>query len=231
VTDLVSVLDADSGLADLVPRDQRTQARQATAAATVHIPAGNWQGTRNPDRARGGYGLLVLEGLLIRRAGVDGRFGAELLGPGDLLRPWQNDVSGSLELEWTWRAVAPLQTAVLDARWSARAAAWPQIGAELAGRALARSLRMVIAMAIAQQPRLEVRLWMLFWELADRYGKVHGDGVHLDLPLTHEALSHLVGARRPSVSGALTRLTAEGRLRRQGRQWILIGEPPALAAA
>ena len=69
---------------------------------------------------------------------------------------------------------------------------------------------------------------MLFWELADRYGHVHADGVHLDLPLTHEVLSHLAGARRPSVSGALTRLADEGRLRRSGRHWVLSGDPPPL---
>ena len=51
-------------------------------------------------------------------------------------------------------------------------------------------------------------------------------GVHLDLPLTHEVLSHLAGARRPSVSGALTRLAEDGRLRREGRTWILSGDPP-----
>ena len=109
--------------------------------------------------------------------------------------------------------------------------AWPQLGAELAGRALGRSLRLVTAMAIAQQPRLDVRLWMLFWDLADRFGKVHADGVHLDLPLTHEVLSHLAGARRPSVSGALTRLAEEGRLHRSGRHWVLSGGPPVLDGA
>jgi hypothetical protein len=42
-------------------------------------------------------------------------------------------------------------------------------------------------------------------------------------------LSHLAGARRPSVSGALTRLASTGRLRRSGRHWVLHGDPPALA--
>jgi CRP/FNR family cyclic AMP-dependent transcriptional regulator len=86
----------------------------------------------------------------------------------------------------------------------------------------------VITMAIAQQPKLDIRLWMLFWELADRYGKVHADGIHLELPLTHEVLSHLAGARRPSVSGALTRLAEAGRLTRSGRNWVLSGERPVL---
>jgi CRP/FNR family transcriptional regulator, cyclic AMP receptor protein len=82
-------------------------------------------------------------------------------------------------------------------------------------------------MAIAQQPRLDDRLWMLFWELADRYGRVHADGVHVDLPLTHEVLSHLVAARRPSVSVALTKLAGQGRLLRNGRGWVLSGDPPS----
>ena len=147
----------------------------------------------------------MLDGLLLRRVGVDGRHAAELLGPGDLLRPWQHDGADvDARLEWTWRVVAPTRLArarpALDGTRGGLAAA--RRGAR-AARALARSLRLVIAMAIAQQPRLDVRLWMLFWELADRYGKVHPDGIHLDLPLTHEVLSHLAGARRPSVSGAL----------------------------
>ena len=172
----------------------------------------------------------MIDGLLLRRAGIEGRHAAELLGPGDLLRPWQHDDGGdsTLEVEWTWRVVATARCAVLDPRWTARAAAYPQLGAELAGRALGRSLRLVTAMAIAQQPRLDERLWMLFWDLADRFGKVHPDGVHLELPLTHEVLSHLAGARRPSVSGALTRLADEGRLRRSGSHWILSGGPPVL---
>ena len=228
MTDLVSVLDADAGLAEVIPEDQRAQARQALAASVIELPIGGWR-PPDGDFAHGGYGFLALDGLLLRRVRVGGRHAAELLGPGDLLRPWQHDGGDStLEVDWAFRIVAPARVAVLDPRWTARAAAWPQLGAERAGRALMRSLRLVIAMAIAQQPRLDERLWMLFWDLADRFGKVHSDGVHLDLPLTHEVLSHLAGARRPSVSGALTRLSDEGRLRRSGSQWILFGAPPVL---
>jgi CRP/FNR family cyclic AMP-dependent transcriptional regulator len=227
VSDPVNVLDVDSALADLIPPEQRAQARQATGAATIGFEVGTWSAPVEADEVRGGYGLLVFEGLMLRRAGIEGRHAAELLGPGDLLRPWQHDGGDStLAVDWAFRVVAPSRVAVLDPRWTAHAAAWPQLGAELAGRALTRSLRLVIAMAIAQQPRLDERLWMLFWDLADRFGKVHADGVHLDLPLTHEVLSHLAGARRPSVSGALTRLADEGRLRRSGRHWVLSGGPP-----
>jgi hypothetical protein len=233
VTELVSLLDVDRELAALVPDAHRGLARQAAAAGLLRLAAGVWNATEHADAARGGYGLLVVDGMLIRRIGVDGRVGAELLAAGDLLRPWQHDgenASGTLSFEATWRVVMPTRLAVLDVAWSERVARWPRLGAELAGRAMARSLRLAVAMAIAQQPRLEVRLWLLFWDLADRYGRVRPDGVHLELPLTHEHLSHLAGARRPSISAALGRLAADGRVLRERRTWILVGEPPALEA-
>jgi hypothetical protein len=229
---VVSVLDEDAGLAEVIPEDQQGQARQAMTAGVMDLPAGQWRDPIPSELVRGGYGFLVVKGLLLRRVRVGGRHAAELVGPGDLLRPWQHDPSTTtLALEWTWRVVDSTRLAILDPRWSARAATWPQVGAELAGRALARSLRLVVGAAIAQQPRLDVRLLMLFWDLADRYGKVHPDGIHLELPLTHEVLSHLAGARRPSVSGALTRLSDDGRLRREGRTWILSGKPPSNGAS
>jgi hypothetical protein len=227
VTERVSVLDADAGLAELVPVDERARAAAATGATVLSVPCGPWRSAIDSATLTGGHGLLTIDGVLLRRVEVSGRHAAELLGPGDLLRPWQHDPTlATLQLEWTWRVVEPTRFAILDADWAARAAAWPQLGAELTGRALSRALRLVITMAIAQQPRLDVRLWMLFWELADRYGKVKPDGVHIELPLTHELLSHLAGARRPSVSASLTRLAASGRLFRSGRDWVLTGEPP-----
>jgi hypothetical protein len=227
VTERVSVLDTDAGLAELVAVDERARAAAATGATVLSVPCGPWRSAIDSAPLTGGHGLLTIEGVLLRRVEVSGRHAAELLGPGDLLRPWQHDPAlATLQLEWTWRVVEPTRFAILDADWATRAAAWPQLGAELTGRALSRALRLVITMAIAQQPRLDVRLWMLFWELADRYGKVKPDGVHIELPLTHELLSHLAGARRPSVSASLTRLAASGRLFRSGRDWVLTGEPP-----
>ena len=221
------MLDGDVELAELVPRELRDAARQASLTTVVDVPAGRWNARREADRARDGYGLLVLEGVLIRRVGSAGRFGAELLGPGDLLRPWEFDGEDPLGFETGWRVLVGTRLAVLDLTWTERMARYPKVGPALAGRALGRSRRVTAMMAIAQQPRLDVRLWMLFWELADRYGRVHSDGVHVDLPLTHEVLSHLVAARRPSVSGALTKLAEQGRLSRNGRGWVLHGKPPA----
>jgi CRP/FNR family cyclic AMP-dependent transcriptional regulator len=229
-TSRAAVLDEDPGLYEVVPEGRVTLARRASTAAVHSLPSGSWSAAEHADLARGGYGLLVLDGVLIRRVGLDGRFGAELLAQGDLLRPWQHDGERDvMPFETAWRVVAPARLAVLDLDWATRVAPFPQIGAELAGRALERSLRLATLMAIVQQPKLEQRLWMLFWELAQRHGKVHVDGVHVELPLTHEVISHLAAARRPSVSAALTKLAARGAIRREGRGWVIAGEPPATA--
>jgi hypothetical protein len=222
------VADLDPDLVGTLPAVRLEPARSASVAAVITVQPGEWDTHAEADQARGGYGLLVLDGLLVRRVGFDGRFGAELLGAGDLLRPWESDgaADGTLPFETTWRVMVATRAAVLDLAWASRMAPYPQVGGCLTGRALARSQRLATSMAIVQLPRLDERLWMLFWELADRYGRVHPDGVHLDLPLTHELLSHLAAARRPSVSGALTRLAEQGRLIRSGRAWVLTGDPP-----
>ena len=221
------VLDVDVDLAELVPEELRAAARQASLTTVIDVAPGRWNARREAHRARDGYGLLVLEGVLLRRVGTAGRYGAELLAAGDLLRPWEFDGEDSLGFETGWRVLVGTRLAVLDLLWTERMGRYSKVGPALAGRALVRSRRLTAMMAIAQQPRLDDRLWMLFWELADRYGRVHSDGVHVDLPLTHEVLSHLVAARRPSVSGALTKLAEQGRLSRNGRGWVLHGEPPA----
>jgi CRP/FNR family transcriptional regulator, cyclic AMP receptor protein len=224
----VTVLHEDAGLYEAVGDERATQARSASTARMLQVPTGSWDATDDADAARGGFGLLVLAGVLVRRVGVDGRYGAELLAQGDLLRPWQHDGGAAvMPFETAWRVVAPSRLAVLDLRWAAHMAPFPEVAGELAGRALERSLRLATMMAIVQQPRLEQRLWLLFWELADRYGKVHGDGVHIDLPLSHEVISHLAAARRPSVSSALSRLAERGVVRRNDRGWVIVGDSPS----
>jgi hypothetical protein len=222
------VLDNDHGLLRLVGERQQDNARAASVARVLRIPTGAWRASSEADTARGGIGLFVLGGLLLRRDGMHGRYGAELLGPGDLLRPWQHDgeETGILPYETAWRVFAPTRLAVLDIRWAMRMAPWPAIGCEMVGRALERSLRLATLMAVSQHRRLDVRLRLLLWKLADRFGVVRPDGVHLLIPLTHEALAYLAVARRPSVSTALGRLADAGELRQERRRIVLLGEPP-----
>jgi hypothetical protein len=223
----VAVVDADRALHELVG-DDAARARGASAAAARELPRGGWDPRADSDPARGGYGLLVLDGLLLRRVAVEGRYGSELLVPGDLLRPWQQDgdEQGVLASEVAWRVIAPSRVAVLDLAWAARMAAFPIVAGELGGRAMVRVRRFARLMAITQHSKLEQRLVLLFWELAQRHGRVRPDGVHIELPLTHEVIASLTCARRPSVTTILSGLAARGGLRRSGRGWLLAPDWP-----
>jgi hypothetical protein len=57
---------------------------------------------------------------------------------------------------------------------------------------------------------------------------VHADGVHIDLPLTHELISQLGGAQRPSVSTAIARLGDRRLVHRTQTGWLLRGDPPTV---
>ena len=218
------VLDADVELLELVSSGQRDAARLASRAAVLELARGAWDGHGHPG---GGYGLIVLAGVLLRRVDHFGRSGAEVLAAGDLLPA----AAGGHESAATrWRVLVPARLAVLDQAWNERMGRFTRIGPALAARSLERSARLGAMMAITQVPRLDERLWRLLWELADRHGRVHPDGVHLDLPLTHDVLGLLAGARRPPVTAAITRLAAQGRVRRDGREWVLTGAPPTAAA-
>ena len=63
---------------------------------------------------RFGIGLLILDGLIVRRVGVAGRFGAELLGDGDLMDPFHaHDMGTSLPRTGKWRVLRDSHLPVL----------------------------------------------------------------------------------------------------------------------
>lgn len=223
------ILREDPELAEVVPPAQRDRATDECVAATRSVKRGGWR--PETDAARwvgpGGIGLLVLEGLLVRRVGVDDRFGAELLGEGDVLRPGQTaDADPTLNRTIGWRVLEATRLAVLDGAVAATMAAYPQLTGGLVARALERSRNLAINMAIIHQSRVNTRLLMLLWHLADRWGRVHTDGVVLPLRLTHSVLADLVAARRPTVTSALSELARLGQVTPRDRGWLLHGDPP-----
>jgi CRP-like cAMP-binding protein len=222
---LISVLEEDPELGDgLAP--ERLPAACEHAIASV-IEGLSELPTTWPAEVSSGLGLLLLEGLLVRRVGLQGRFGAELLGRGDLLRPWQlEDTANSIPQTCAWRVLQRARVAVLDLDFTRRIAAYPEIHGQLLARAITRSRRMAIGMAIMHQPKVATRLHMLLWHLADRWGTVRPDGVLVPLKLTHVILSELIGARRPTVSAALGAIERDGRVSRNGSGWVLHGAPP-----
>jgi CRP-like cAMP-binding protein len=228
----VSVIRSDPDLGVGIPPERIPVAERHCRARVVEIPPGEWSG--EVDGIDGsGLGLLLLSGLLCRRVVQGERYGAELLGSGDLLRPWDHVRQwSSLPTEASWTVIEPARMAVLDADFALRASRFPQLGSQLLGRVMIRSRYLAILLAIISQRRVETRLTMLFWHLADRFGRVHGEWVEIPVPLTHSLLSELIAARRPSVTTALSHLQERGVLLRNGRGWRLRGTvPPELLRA
>jgi CRP-like cAMP-binding protein len=223
---IVNVLDEDPELAEPLGPERLALARPAVRAATIRLWPGPWTVEGWPDRVRRGLGLLVLDGLLVRRVELDGRFGGELLAGGDMLRPWQSeDALASIPRNCAWRVLRRSRMAVLDLDFAKQLTAYPEIHGQLLSRALRRSRYLAVNMAIAHQPKVETRLQMLFWHLADRWGTVRGDGVLVPVELTHAVLSELVAASRPVVSAALGTLHRNGQIRRTHGGWLLEALP------
>jgi CRP/FNR family transcriptional regulator, cyclic AMP receptor protein len=225
--ELCKVLELDPALAEGVPAALRERAVDECVARQLALPTGRWRGAPALNGHDGGIGLLVLEGLLVRRVGIEGRFGAELLGEGDLLRPWEGEEElPTLPMTTAWRVLEPAKVAVLDEDFATNLANYPQLAGRLVGRAVGRSRNMAVNMAIVHQARVDARLHMLFWHLAGRWGKVGSDGVTVPLRLTHAVLAELVAARRPTVTSALTALARRDVVRPSEAGWVLGGEPP-----
>ena len=221
------VLREDAELADAISPERRQTAIESCTVEEVRVPIGT--GISEASPLRNGLGILVLTGLLVRRVGIDGRFGAELLGEGDLLRPWQweND-SATLPLEMGWSIVAPARLALLDEEFVRRhLATFPELGPPLVGRAMQRARGLAVNMAIVHQARVDNRLHMLLWHLAGRWGRVRTEGTVVPFRLTHALLADLVAARRPTVTKALGELADRADLVWTGEDWLLPGEPPA----
>ncbi len=222
----VELLTADPDLAIGIDADHLVAARGACLASVLELGRGPWDPVATVAD-RGGFGLLLLSGFLVRRVGRGGRFGAELLGPGDLLRPWQTiGAIASLPFEPSWTVAGAARLAVLDAGFVGRTAAFPSVAVQLVDRAMLRARHLALTMAAVQQPRVDRRLHALLWQLADRWGRIGREGVTVEVPLTHELLGELVAARRPSVTTALSALAEGGQVEREGDRWLLRGGPP-----
>jgi hypothetical protein len=221
------LLDLDPDLGRGLAPERLELARQQILVRVGRLRSGPWPLRGAPEGSGSHLGLLVLDGLLARELLADDIASLELLGPGDLVRPWAEPAEGELlDAVVRWSALAETRFAVLDAHLAGRLAAFPEIYAELLDRCTARSRRLAVTQAICQMNRVDRRIITLLWHLAERWGKVTPGGVTIPLTLSHRMIAQLVGARRPTVSTALAQLSRNGELeRRADGTWTLTGEP------
>lgn len=223
----MAVLDIDAELAVGLTPQQAAVARRAALADVLFAQGPRWAPPMEPE-GQPRVGLLVLDGIIARHVVIAGIGCTELLGSGDLLRPWdQEEGFPSIPLATDWDVVKPARIALLDEGFAEVMAQWPPIALNLLSRSVRRSQSLAIHLAITCLVGIELRLHVLFWHLADRWGRVEPGGVALPLHLTHETLGRLVRSRRSAVTTALGKLSERATVvRRADGTWLLCGDPP-----
>ena len=224
----VQLLVADEDLAARLPTTTVDAARPIAVAPMLWPEPGPWRPEPPPREHRAAHmGFLVLDGFLVRRVDVLGRPATELLGPGDLLLPWEAERTEPFAAHSEWEVLEPACVAVLDHRFAALVTRWPDITAALVARAVSRSRALTLPLAIGQLVGTEVRLQAVLWHLASCWGTSDGEGTVLPVHLTYELLASLISAHAATVPGPLRKLRGEGLIsRREDSLYVLHGEPP-----
>ena len=226
------LLELDPDLGMLLPEDRLAAAGRELRVVARTVETGLWDVERLSGASPEHLGLLVLDGIIAREVLVSDTVSTELLGSGDVVRPWRiQDGSGLLKHTIRWNVLTRSRFALLDRRLSAELGRYPEVGAAIVDRVNERALRLAMTQAISQLNRVDRRLLALFWHMAERWGRMTSAGVALPLTLSHRMLGQLVGARRPTVSTALGELVREGEIaRRDDGTWLLTGEPVGVPA-
>jgi CRP/FNR family cyclic AMP-dependent transcriptional regulator len=216
-----SLFDVDSELAEHLDARRRNEFRAHAIVPVVDIPAGPWTPAPLAEALARPFGVMVVDGLALREIVLAGSTSAELLGPCDLLAVAAPD-EALLGTGVHWTVPQAASIVALDDRIMRVLRAWPAVSRLLLERAARRETRLATHRAIAQLPRVDLRLLAFFGHLSERWGRVASSGVVMPLQLTHETLGRLIGARRPTVSLGLKDLAAQGLLqRRNDGSWLL----------
>src|SRR5918997_4813243 len=117
--DTVRLMEADPDLGAYLSGIRRADAERDLTVRRHDVPAGNWDVDRITGAAPDHVGLLLLDGVLSRELVVADHVSAELLGPGDLVRPWQGSTgAGLLPVQAVWSVLSTVTLAVLDRRFA-----------------------------------------------------------------------------------------------------------------
>lgn len=220
----VPLLEADPDFQRAVPEGDRELAERALLVRSIVVRAGA-PVVCDPHAVA----LLVLDGALWREVNLVGTRGPQLLAPGAVLLP-EPPPSDLLTVRTETTALTRARVVLLDRRFVLAAARWPQLMEILQQRLAQQERDLGVLAAIGHLARVDDRIMALMWHLAERWGTVRAEGIHLPLKLTHATLGRFVAARRPTVSLALTDLRASGQLLREADgTWVLPGGAPQTA--
>lgn len=218
----IRLFEAEPDLARYLSAEAREQAAQVRLP-TVELP----NGTLNIGsmlKRQGAFAGLALHGMILQSLRLGEHAGLRLIGPGDFISLTGTPTS-MLVLEQDCRVTASTRVVLFGRELLLASRRWPWLIAGLHSRMAEQSERLTTQLMICQLPRVDDRLLAMLWLLAESWGQVTGSGTVVPIELTHSALGGLIGARRPTVTLALSELTERGAIVRQADGWLLL-EPP-----
>lgn len=208
---MVRLLDAEPSLARGIDRRSLDDARETLTVEVMRMPQGPWDdASGRPDDPRF-LGYLILEGAFTREILVSSRPSIELLGPGDLIRPWVvPDALAAMHVTDEWSLLSDGHVAIIGEEFHERARAFPTILTALMDRVVGRARWLGFQVALSQLTRIDHRLLLTFRYVSERWGVPAGRGTRIPIRLSHRSIAALIGARRPKVSSAISNLTEQG---------------------
>jgi CRP/FNR family transcriptional regulator, cyclic AMP receptor protein len=224
----VRFLDAKFELARRLSPDERAELAAVTLPV-VEVAEGPLELRAILD-AHKAFAVGVLGGLAVHVIQIGEQSGIQLLGPGDVLIQPNADPPSWVE-DAAFRAPASMSLTLLGDDFLVAARRAPYLIPALYDCIADQMQRLGSQLVICQLPRVEQRVLAILWLLAETWGHVTPGGVRVPMALTHETLGGLIGARRPTVTLALGKLTEDGSVLRQESGWLLLEPPPEPAGA
>jgi CRP/FNR family transcriptional regulator, cyclic AMP receptor protein len=225
---LVRVLEFDPDLGQGLDPVAFAEAERDLVAETLNVPRGRWDAPTTWRAKPTELGMLILDGVLARDVRIGRRATLEVLGPGDITRQWpKNRHAAGLTADLRFEALAPVRFALLDATFATQAARWPSVLGSVADRLMGRATSASLRLLIHQVVRIDDRILLSLWGLAERFGRVTPEGVLVPIPINHTMMARFVGAQRPTVSQAVGELVKRGDVvRLEDGGWLLRGSFP-----
>jgi CRP/FNR family cyclic AMP-dependent transcriptional regulator len=225
---LVRVLEVDPDLGQDLDPEAFGVAERELVAGTMDIPRGRWDAEVAWRAVPAELGLLVVQGVIARDVRIGRRATLEILGPGDLVRQWPKDRhAAGLSPELRFDMLEGVRFAVLDTQFATQAARWPSVLGQVTGRVMGRATSASLRLLIHQIVRIDDRILLSLWGLAERFGRVTPEGVLVPVAINHTMMARFVGAQRPTVSQAVGELVRRGAVERlEDGGWLLKGSFP-----
>jgi hypothetical protein len=221
----VHLLEVEPDLAAFLSIEDRRSAASVSVPVTV-LPRGRLELDALLQDA-GAFGAMVVDGMVLSRLTVAGRRALRLAGPGDVMALAGSSRTDALRVD---REVATeTRLAMFDDHLLVAIRRWPRLVTGLHVRLGEQQERLAAQLVICQMPRVEDRVLAMMWLLAETWGRVKSSGTSLPLMLTHGLLGEMIGARRSTVTLAVTHLVERGSVMRQDRGWLLLDRPRPVA--